>query len=301
MPRSAGSPGKAPGSRALARRLCPRLDEDWLLVADRNFYNRAHWCAAADTGAALLWRVKADLTPPVLEILPDGSFRSVLISPKITGKARQRLIEAARCGQEPDTGKARCVRVIEYEIPGREGEGKGELIGLITTITEQAEAPAVVLAEGYHQRREHETGNDQLKTRLRGPGKVLRPRSPDMARQEIYGYLLTRHAISASICQAATEADVDPDRVKSTRTVRIIRRAIAPAAFPPEPPGQARAAITADITRKRHRNPERRHRTCPRAVNRARHNSYRVKKPSDTSTRHEAPPTIVLVNLPAAA
>ena len=80
---------------------------------------------------------------------------------------------------------------------------------------------------------EHETGNKQLKTALRGPGKVLRSKSPDMARQEIYGYLLTHHAISALICQAATEADIDPDRVKFTPTVRIVRRAIAPAAFPP--------------------------------------------------------------------
>lgn len=36
----------------------------------------------------------------------------------------------------------------------------------------------------------------------------------------------------------------------------------------------------------------RRHRTCPRAVKRARHNNYRVKKPDDTSTRHPRPPTI---------
>ena len=62
---------------------------------------------------------------------------------------------------------------------------------------------------------------------------MLRSKSPDMARQEIYGYLLAHHAISALICQAATEADIDPDRVKFTRTVRIIRRAIGPAAFPP--------------------------------------------------------------------
>ncbi len=53
-----------------------------------------------------------------------------------------------------------------------------------------------------------------------------------MVRQEIYGYLLTHHAISALICQAATEADIDPDRVKFTRTVRIVRRAAGPA-FPP--------------------------------------------------------------------
>ena len=79
-----------------------------------------------------------------------------------------------------------------------------------------------------------ETGNDQLKTHLRGPGKVLRSRSPDMARQEIYGYLLTHYALSALICRAATEAAIDPGRVKFKRTVRVVRRRVPdPAAFPP--------------------------------------------------------------------
>jgi hypothetical protein len=55
----------------------------------------------------------------------------------------------------------------------------------------------------------------------------------------------------------------------------------------------------ADITRKRNLNPRRRHRTFPRVVKRARHNSYRVKKPGDTGTRHDSPATIRLVNLPA--
>jgi hypothetical protein len=50
--------------------------------------------------------------------------------------------------------------------------------------------------------------------------------------------------------------------------------------------------VLAQITRKI--NPERRHRTCPRAVKRARHNSYRVKLPGDRSTRHNGPPTIRL-------
>ena len=54
----------------------------------------------------------------------------------------------------------------------------------------------------------------------------------------------------------------------------------------------------ADITASKHLNPGRRHRTCPRVVKRARHNSYRVKKPGDSGTRHNAPPTIRLVNLP---
>jgi Insertion element 4 transposase N-terminal/Transposase DDE domain len=228
-----GVAGKGAGEQSLARGLYARLEQDWLLLADRNFYNWQDWCTAAGTGAALLWRVKSGLTLPVLELLPDGSYRSVLVSPKIKGTARQALTEAARSGQDLDEGKARLVRVIEYQVRGRDGDGKGELIALITTITGWQQAPAAELAAAYHQRWEHETGNDQLKTCLRGPGRVLRSRSPDMVRQEIYGYLLARYAISALICQAATEADIDPDRVKFTRTVRIIRRAIAPAAFPP--------------------------------------------------------------------
>ena len=53
----------------------------------------------------------------------------------------------------------------------------------------------------------------------------------------------------------------------------------------------------ADITRKKHLNPRRRHRTYPRVVKRARHNSYRVKRPGDHGTRHPGPATISLVNL----
>jgi hypothetical protein len=52
----------------------------------------------------------------------------------------------------------------------------------------------------------------------------------------------------------------------------------------------------ADITRKKHLNPRRRHRTYPRVVKRARHNSYRVKRPGDHGIRHPGPATISLVN-----
>ena len=53
----------------------------------------------------------------------------------------------------------------------------------------------------------------------------------------------------------------------------------------------------ADITSPRNLNPARRHRCYPRVVRRARHNSYRVKRPGDTGTRHTSPPAIRLVNL----
>jgi hypothetical protein len=226
--------GKGSGEQALARTLYPDLEDDWLLIADRNFYGWKDWCAAAGTGAALLWRVRSNLPLPVLELLPDGSWLSVLIRPRIDsrGTARAQLLQAAGRGEDLDEGQARYVRVIEYQVPDRDGAGKDERVILVTTITDFRQAPAQELAQAYHQRWEHETGNQQLKTYLRGPGKVLRSQSPAMAEQEIWGYLLTHYAISVLTCTAATAAGIDPDRVKFKRTLRIIRRAIGPA-FPP--------------------------------------------------------------------
>jgi Insertion element 4 transposase N-terminal len=224
--------GTGSGEQSLARELYPRLEPDWLLIADRNFYNFADWCAAADTGAALLWRVKADLRLPLLRLEPDGSYLSVLIDPAVRGRSRERLIAAAKAGAELDPAQARYARAVEYTVPDRDGDS--ELICVLTTILDIPTAPAQTLAETYHERWQHEGANDQIKTHLRGPGRVLRSKSPDMVRQEIYGYLLTHYAVAALICRAATEADIDPDRIKFKRTVRILRRrATDPAAFPP--------------------------------------------------------------------
>jgi hypothetical protein len=80
--------------------------------------------------------------------------------------------------------------VVEYDVPDREGSGTGELIVLLSTILDPAESRADELATAYHQRWEEETGNDQLKTHLRGPGKILRSRLPELVYQEIWAWLL---------------------------------------------------------------------------------------------------------------
>jgi len=126
------------------------------------------------------------------------------------------------------------MRVVEYEVPDRGTDGERELFCLPTTLLDARCAPAALLAAGYHERWEHEQANAQAKTVPRGPGKVMRSQSPDMVLQELYGYLLTHYAINSLICQAATEADIDPDRVEFTNAVRVIRRRIDdPAAFSP--------------------------------------------------------------------
>lgn len=80
------------------------------------------------------------------------------------------------------------------------------------------------------------------------------------------------------ICRAATEAAIDPERVKFLRTVRIIRRQVTDlAAFPLSSANAPSPHFWPDITDRNNLNPARRHRSYPRMVKRARHNSCRVK------------------------
>lgn len=68
--------------------------------------------------------------------------------------------------------------MVDYDVPDRDGGGTGELIVLLATITDPAAARADELGSAYRERWEEETGNDQLKTHLRGPGKFYAPGCP---------------------------------------------------------------------------------------------------------------------------
>ncbi len=119
-------------------------------------------------------------------------------------------------------------------MPERAGNGTGELIVLLSTIVDPADARCDELAAAYHDRWEEETANDQLKTHLRGPGRVLRSRLPELVRQEIWAWLSVHYALAVLVARAAEAADLDPDRISFTRTLRLVRRtATGTAAFPP--------------------------------------------------------------------
>jgi Insertion element 4 transposase N-terminal len=244
------------GEKTLAQRLYPRLRADELLTADRGFYSWPAWDAAIATGAALLWRAPTQLDLPVVRVLSDGTYLTALVTPTIRGRRRERLLAAARTGADltdinavPDAFDDRglpvihLARVIEYDVPDRVGNGTGELIVLLSTITNPGGdngARADELAAAYHQRWEEETANDQLKTHLRGPGRVLRSRLPDLVYQEIWAYLIVHHAISALTARASAAADLDPDSISFAKALRLIRRtATATADIPPSGLGRS--------------------------------------------------------------
>jgi Insertion element 4 transposase N-terminal/Transposase DDE domain len=229
--------GWATGEKTLALPLYSRLRRGELLTADRNFYSFEAWDRAATTGADLLWRAPTGLRLPVVAVLADGSYLTVLINTAVRGARRERILAAAQAGLDldslPDAVDGRgwpvayLARVVEYDIADRAGNGSRELIVVLSTILDPGAARADELAEAYHLRWEEETGNDQLKTHLRGPGRVLRSRLPDLVHQEIWAWLLVHYALSVLITRAAEAADIDPDRISFTRTLRIVRRGAA--------------------------------------------------------------------------
>jgi hypothetical protein len=147
------------------------------------------------TGADLLWRVNANLGLPVVRWLPDGSYLSVIYHSRLSKRRRSELLHAAHEGAAIDPGEARVVRVVEYDIPDREGSAAGEIICLITSVLDPAEATAEELAAAYHERWECENLIDEVKTHQRGPARVLRSKSAEMVRQEIWALLLTHYGI----------------------------------------------------------------------------------------------------------
>ncbi|WP_131749068.1 IS4 family transposase [Frankia sp. Cppng1_Ct_nod] len=233
--RAAEVGGWTTSEKALARGLLMRLRRDEVLTADRGFYSFDNWGLAAGTGADLIWRAPTGLNLPVVKVLADGTFLTMLINPKITGVRRRRaLLDTAKAGTDLDPDEAHLARVVEYDIPDRAGSGAGELVVALTTILDPREARADEIAAGYNERWEEETSNDQLKTHLRGPGRILRSRLPDLAIQEMWAWLIVQHALTALIAGAAEAADIDPDRVGFARTLRLVRRsATGTADIPP--------------------------------------------------------------------
>jgi hypothetical protein len=207
---------------ALARRLLDRLGPGMLLLADRNFPGYELWGLAAATGADLAWRIKRTNVFWPGRRLPDGSYLSVMGTPA----ENLRYGWARRDGRPlPGPPAGHPVRIIEYDVTLDSGDGtvRTEAFRLVTTLLDHEAAPARALAELYPQRWEIELGYGELKNRLRGPEVVLRSRSPQLVRQEVFAFLVVYQALCSLRVAAAQAADTDPDRISFTVTLRLAR------------------------------------------------------------------------------
>jgi hypothetical protein len=225
--------GKGTGEPALARQLLRSLHAGMLLLADRNFYSYQLWTAAAATGADLLWRVKASLRLQVTQVLPDGSYLARVNDPRAVARRLAKNGTRRRRGSRlpPDTTPLPggiTVRVIQFTltITTTAGTTRTQPVRLITTLTDCQAYPAARLAAAYARRWAIETSYRELKTYLRGPGRILRARTPALARQELWATLIIYQALRALICHTAATAGLDPARISFTATLHAARRTL---------------------------------------------------------------------------
>jgi hypothetical protein len=211
--------------RELAERLVDQVEPSMLVLADRGFFSYDLWRTFRETGAALVWRVSKLVRLPIIEELPDGSYRSELLPRQLKtdlNKGKYRRV--------PD-GARIPIRVIEYRVGNRPSP---EVIRLITTLTDHQEAPAQELAALYAERWEFEIALDEIETHQIGQYRVLRSKLPELVKQEIWGLLITHYAIRHLMHQAADTIDIDEDRLSFTRSLRVVQRSITnDADFPP--------------------------------------------------------------------
>ena len=216
----------ADSETTLAHAVLSALRPGMLCLADRQFFGHALWQSAAGTGADLLWRVKCNLRLPRETVLADGSYLTTVYPSEKDRRHR--------------TGGVQ-VRVVEYRL---EGIADAEpLYRLVTTILDETKAPATELAALYHERWEIEGALAELKTQLRGARVVLRSKTPELVKQEVWGLLLAHFAVrglmhGAGHCPAPLQADEDPDRLSFSHAVRVVRRKLPQFATLP-PSGQA--------------------------------------------------------------
>lgn len=219
------------GEETLARRVLSSgaVRPGMLVMADAGLYSYENFRMVLDAGADAVFRVGANVGLPALEWFSDGSYLSYIADPDEKRKNSYRLRHGlAEITDLPGT----YVRVIDYEVTDR-GAG-GEIITLVTNITDPAEIPALELAAAYHERWESELAFDELKTHQRGAGAIIRSRKPELVEQEIWGLLLTHYGIRHLMREAADQAELDPDRMSFMRALRVVRRQVSgQAAFSP--------------------------------------------------------------------
>ena len=215
------------GERKLAAGLLDRLRPGMLLLADRGFYSWDLWNAAAGTRAHLLWRVQGGLHLPAVRELPDGSYLSRIEDRRAKDNRYRKNGKRRRAGKAPDTSPlpAVAVRVIEFTVTaaGDDGKARTRRYRLITTLLDPGAAPAGELAAAYARRWAAETALADLKARLRGPGRILRSRTPGLAVQEIWAYLVVYQALRAVIARAAASAGLDPARLSFAAALNAAR------------------------------------------------------------------------------
>jgi DDE family transposase/transposase IS4-like protein len=209
---------------ALADQLVPALGAGQLCLADRYFFSMDRWLRLSGTGAHLLWRVKnAARSVPFTHVktLKDGSELVLVRESRTMLCTRRKEAGNPALSRLPDTlARLVCFTVVTRT---RSGRTKRTAVRVLTTLLDPDEFPAGEIAACYARRWQVETAFLHLKKTVRGTGRVLRGRSPELARQEAWALLLVHNMTAALAARAAHAAGTSLAAVSFTAVLALVR------------------------------------------------------------------------------
>jgi len=235
-----------------ARRLLRSVGEGMLVMWDRGLHRFDMVQQTLQQQAHFLGRLPATVDLKPVGVLADGSYLAFL-RPSDYGRRKK--------------GERILIRVIEYTFDDPALPGYGEPHGIITSVLEAHRAPALLLAQAYHERWELELAIDEMDTHQRLAAQPLRSKKPVGVIQELYGLLLAHYAVRHVLHDAACPEAMDPDRLSFINALELICDAIPDFQMSaPQEHARLYQRLLEDI--RQHRLPERDHRSNPRVVKR---------------------------------
>ncbi len=207
--------GKEAGETALLRELFGRLQAGDVVLADR-FY--CGWFMIA-----LLQELNVDVVVRLHQLRKTDFSRGQRLGPgdhivEWPRPPRPDWMDEATYARMPAT-----LRVREVEVQVKEVGFRTQSLVVVTTLTDAEETPRDALADLYRQRWLVELDIRSIKSML--SLDVLRCKTPQMVRNELYTGLLAYNLIRQTMLQAAIAADVSPPSLSFTAAMQTLAAA----------------------------------------------------------------------------
>ena len=187
------------------------VTREMLLLHDAGITGGLLWAEIRRKGAHVIAPIPEHMLTTYCRQLKDGSYLAAFVPEQSSGRKLK---------------KAVLVRVIEYQLTDERLGEPGNVYRLGTTLLNPQSAPLREVILVYHERWEVELVIDEQKTHVRQQRPVLRSKTPEGVRQELYGLFLLHYAIRFVMYEAASEKGLDPDRLSLTTAICVVQHAV---------------------------------------------------------------------------
>ena len=204
--------GKETGELALMRQLLDQLDPHDILLTDRYFCSYFM--------IALLLKRKTDFVARLHHARKQDAYRIKRLGKKDWLIEWLRPAKPAWMDQETYDRMPKSLTLRQIEVNVTEPGFRVESLVVVTTLTDTREYSKHDIAELYHRRWQAELDIRAIKCSL--GMDVLRCKTPEMVRKEIWACLLAYNAIRKTMLQAAMKSDLSPRQLSFANAMQTM-------------------------------------------------------------------------------